>query len=206
MAEELGLITDFDLAVAEQAVRVLRAHDDDLCLSVNLSGQSLESDRFAQALLALTVDDLGSRRRLTLEVTESAALGDIGAADVRIQALRSAGFRVAIDDFGAGAASFDYLRRLSIDAVKIDGRYVTEAATDLRSQKMITHLVSLCRSLKLETVAEMVETEEVAALMLKLGVDQGQGWHFGRPAERPEPLVVEDTARSRRIGLIESWG
>jgi len=206
MAEELALITDFDMAVAEQAVQVLRTNPDDLCLAVNLSGQSLASDRFAQALLNLTVGDLGSRRRLTLEVTESATMGDIGAANVRLQALRAAGFKVAIDDFGAGAASFDYLRRLSIDAVKIDGRYVSEAAGDLRSQKMITHLVSLCRSLKLETVAEMIETDEVASLMLKLGVDQGQGWHFGRPAAKPVPPVVEETARSRRIGMIDSWG
>ena len=86
------------------------------------------------------------------------------------------------------------------------GRFVSEAATDLRSQKMITHLVGLCRSLKLETVAEMIETDEVASLMLKLGVDQGQGWHFGRPAEKPEPPRVEETARSRRVGLIENWG
>lgn len=207
MAEELALITDFDLAVADQAVRVLRTDNrDDLALAVNVSGQSLASDRFAEALLAMTVDELGARRRLTLEVTESATMGDIGAANQRVQALRSAGFKVAIDDFGAGAASFDYLRRLSVDAVKIDGRYVSEAATDLRSQKMITHLVGLCRSLKLETVAEMIETDEVASLMLKLGVDQGQGWHFGRPAEKPEPPRVEETARSRRVGLIENWG
>ncbi|MBX7250158.1 MAG: EAL domain-containing protein [Caulobacteraceae bacterium] len=206
MAEELALITDFDLAVADQAVRELRKHNEELKLAVNVSGQSLAADRFTEMLLNATAADMGARRRLTLEVTESAAMGDIGAANTRIQALRAAGFRVAIDDFGAGAASFDYLRRLSIDAVKIDGRYVTEAATDLRSQKMITHLVSLCRSLKLETVAEMIETDEVAALMLKLGVDQGQGWHFGRPTDRPVPPVVEETARSRRIGMIESWG
>lgn len=207
MAEELALINDFDLAVADQAVRVLRTDPrEDLALAVNVSGQSLAADRFTQALLAMTVDDLGARRRLTLEVTESATMGDIGAANERIQALRSAGFKVAIDDFGAGAASFDYLRRLSVDAVKIDGRYVSEAATDLRSQKMITHLVSLCRSLKLETVAEMIETDEVASLMLKLGVDQGQGWHFGRPSEKPVPPKVEETARSRRVGLIENWG
>jgi EAL domain-containing protein (putative c-di-GMP-specific phosphodiesterase class I) len=206
MAEELALITDFDLAVADQAVRELRRHGEALKLAVNVSGQSLAADRFTEMLIGVPADDPAARRRLTLEITESAAMGDIAAANARLQALRSAGFRVAIDDFGAGAASFDYLRRLSIDAVKIDGRYVTEAATDLRSQKMITHLVSLCRSLKLETVAEMIETEEVASLMLKLGVDQGQGWHFGRPTDRPVAPVIEDTARARRIGMIENLG
>ena len=71
---------------------------------------------------------------------------------------------------------------------------------------MIGHLVGLCRSLKLETVAEMIETDEVAALMLKLGVDQGQGWRFGRPTERPLPLMSDQPRAARRMGATESWG
>lgn len=205
MAEELALITEFDLAVAERALKAMREEGPDLRLAVNVSGQSLESDRFTQALLAMTAADLGARPRLTLEVTESAALGDVGAANTRIQALRAAGFRVAIDDFGAGASSYDYLRSLSVDQVKIDGRYVREAATDARSQKLISHLVGLCRSLKLETVAEMIETEDVAALMRRLGVDCGQGWRFGRPFPSPR-AAGESPAPARRRGAVDSWG
>jgi EAL domain-containing protein (putative c-di-GMP-specific phosphodiesterase class I) len=206
MAEELALIGEFDLVVAERAVKIIREkRRDDLKLAVNVSAQSLSSDRFASSLMAMTADDFGSRPRLMLEVTESAALGDIEEANTRLQALRSAGFKIAIDDFGSGAASFDYLRRLSVDAVKIDGRFVREAVSDVRSQNLITHLVSLCRSLKLETVAEMIETEDVAALMLTLGVDQGQGWQFGRPAAQPGP-PVGDSQVVRRRGSVESWG
>lgn len=209
MAEEMALITDFDLAVADRSVRALRDYRrDELRLAVNVSGRSLSSDRFASGLLALTAADPGMRPRLTLEVTESAAMVDIAAADARLQALRSAGFKVAIDDFGAGAASFDYLRRLSVDAVKIDGRYVQGAAGDPRAQKLIEHLVGLCRSLKLETVAEMVEDEEVAGLMRRLGVDHGQGWHFGRPGARPATAgkALAEPLTARRRGVVESWG
>lgn len=205
MAEEMSLMGEFDLAVARRALGVMaQSPGSALRLAVNVSGQSLACDGFIDALIERTESLPTIRPRLMIEVTESAALQDLGAAEVRLQALRRAGFKVAIDDFGAGAASFDYLRRLSVDCVKIDGAYIRDIAHDAKAQKMVGHLVALCRSLRLTTVAEMVETEEAATVLKELGVDLGQGWLYGRPSAAPEAPAQPPPVRRR--GEVESWG
>lgn len=208
MAEELGLIEEFDLAALEKVVRKIRQPGNGLIkVAVNVSGASLATDAYVNALLHLTAADPGERRRLMIEVTETAALADIDAADRRLRALRRSGVKVCIDDFGAGSATFDYLRGLSVDSVKIDGNFIRDLEADQRVRTVVTHLVELCASLKLTTIAEMVETEAVAELVESMGVDYGQGWHFGRPA--PQPVTAQpDRSRGapRRLGAVSSWG
>ncbi|HWQ86597.1 EAL domain-containing protein [Brevundimonas sp.] len=208
MAEELGLIEEFDLAALEKVVRKIRQPGNGLIkVAVNVSGASLATDAYVNALLHLTAADPGERRRLMIEVTETAALADIDAADRRLRALRRSGVKVCIDDFGAGSATFDYLRGLSVDSVKIDGNFIRDLEADQRVRTVVTHLVELCASLNLTTIAEMVETEAVAELVGSMGVDYGQGWHFGRPT--PQPVTAQpDRSRGapRRLGAVSSWG
>ena len=90
---------------------------------------------------------------------------------------------MCIDDFGAGAASLGYLKQLSVDVVKIDGAYVRDLAGSGRDDAMIRHLVGLCHELNVTTVAEMVETQDVAEILRRAGVDYAQGW----PRRRAEP-------------------
>lgn len=206
MAEELALIEGFDLAVAEKAVKRLRAPGGGLLkIAINVSGASLASDAYVAALLRLTASSAEDRRRLIVEVTETAALADLTAADRRLRALRDAGIKVCIDDFGAGSASFDYLRGLSVDAVKIDGGFVRDIDTDPRARTLIGHLVELCGSLNLLTIAEMIETEEAADALRALGVNHGQGWLFGRAEAEPRTILAAPVARARRQGEIEAW-
>ncbi|HEX8470623.1 MAG TPA: EAL domain-containing protein, partial [Brevundimonas sp.] len=121
MAEELALIEGFDLAVVEKALQRLRKPGSGLLrIAVNVSGASLGSDTYVDSVLRMTSAAPDERRRLIVEVTESAALADIAAANRRLHAFRDAGIKLCIDDFGAGAASFDYLHGLSVDTVKID--------------------------------------------------------------------------------------
>ena len=203
MAEELALVEDFDLVVAEKAVKRLRAGDDRLHIAINVSGASLASDAYVAALLRMTADTPGARRRLMIEVTETAALADLAAADRRLRTLREAGLRVCIDDFGAGSASFDYLRGLSVDAVKIDGALVKDVENNPRTRTLISHLVDLCTALDLDTIAEMIETDTAAGILADLGVRQGQGWLFGKA--EPEPRLPVPGFPARRQGMIESW-
>jgi EAL domain-containing protein (putative c-di-GMP-specific phosphodiesterase class I) len=204
LAEDLALIERLDGLVAEQAVRRLRAAGSErLKLAINVSGASLLNDAYLERLLTATNSGPGLRTRLQLEITESAALNDLDAASRRIRTLRDAGFQVVIDDFGAGAASFDYLRALPVSGVKIDGRYVRGVDRDERAQTIIKHLVGLCSELGHVTVAEMVEREEEAAMVTSLGVDCGQGWAFGRP--EPEPREPARTLRARQVGEREMW-
>ena len=205
MAEELDLIADFDLAVAEKAIaRLRRPGSGTLELAVNVSATSLSTDGYVQALLRMTHADPSLRRRLIVEVTETAALADLAAADRRLAALRQAGTRVCIDDFGAGAASFDWLGSLGVDMVKIDGGFIRRLDSDPRSTTLVGHLAALCASLRVDVVAEMIETEAQATLLQSLGVGYGQGWHFGRATE--EPILRRNESKARRGGAVEAWG
>jgi EAL domain-containing protein (putative c-di-GMP-specific phosphodiesterase class I) len=206
MAEELALIEGFDLAVAEKALGRLRRPGAGLLkFAVNVSGASLADDRYVQALLRMTAANPDERRRLIVEVTESAALADIGAANRRLGALRSAGIKVCIDDFGAGAASYDYLHGLSVDTVKIDGRFVQGLDSDPRGRTMIGHLVEMCGALGVETIAEMIETQAVADILRELGVDHGQGWLFGKAELEPRTTLASSVEPARRRGAVTAW-
>ena len=206
MAEELALIEGFDLAVVEKAIQRLRQPGSGLLkIAVNVSGASLADDAYAHQLLRMTATVPQDRRRLIVEVTESAALADIEAANRRLGALRQAGIQICIDDFGAGAASFDYIHGLSVDGVKIDGKFIRRLETDTRARTLIAHLVEMSASLNLTTIAEFVETQGQADILRDLGVDYGQGWLFGKA--EPEPrTVIAAAAPARRRGTVEAWG
>lgn len=206
MAEELGLIEDFDLAVAEKALTQLRRPGFGLTkAAINVSGASLSDDRYIEGLLRMTAPSPDVRKRLMVEITETAHVADLDGADRRLAALREAGIKVCLDDYGVGAASLTYLRKLSIDILKLDGVFVREIESDPKVQTLAAHLLGLCRDLKIATVAEMVETEGQAAAMKGLGVDFGQGWLFGRPAETPT-VAAPAPVSGRRKGEMTSWG
>jgi EAL domain-containing protein (putative c-di-GMP-specific phosphodiesterase class I) len=207
LAEELGLIEGFDLAVAEKVLRQLRRPGFGLTrVAVNVSGASLGADTYVQGLLQMTAMAPDIRRRLLVEVTETAAVADIEAATRRLKVLRDSGIKVCLDDFGVGAASLDYLHRLPADTVKIDGRFVRDVATDSRSQALIGHLVGLCTELKLDVIAEMIENGDQSEAVRKLGVSYGQGWFFGRPASEPVSAAGWQDLPVRRRGEVAAWG
>jgi EAL domain-containing protein (putative c-di-GMP-specific phosphodiesterase class I) len=119
-----------------------------------------------------------------------------------VRQLREDGHFVCLDDFGAGAASFPYLQALEIDYVKIDGAYVKALQTQGqdRDRAILKGMVWLCKELNIGTVAEMVETEDQARLLLDFGIDYGQGYLFGRPEPNPrlEPLRLDDDPGPQR--------
>ena len=216
MAEELDVIEDLDRAVAQEALKRLKAdRTGRIQLAINVSGRSIVSSGFIRTLLALDPDPK-VRERMILEVTESAAITDLDLAQRHIEALQGAGYHLCLDDFGAGAASFAYLRALKVDIVKIDGSYVRELTAAGRDDAMIRHLVNLCRELKVETVAEMVETHAVEDILRRAGVDYAQGWLYGQPTAEPQsplkpgqtpaPPVKTPIAAARRAGVREQWG
>lgn len=205
MAEALGLIEGFDLAVAEKALAQMRRPGFGLIkVAVNVSGASLATDDYVSGLMRLTAMAPELRQRLLVEVTETSAITDMEGADDRLRALRRAGIRVCLDDFGVGAASYDYLRRLSADTVKIDGTFIGDIATNERSRTLVSHLVETCAALKMTTIAEMIESEEQAKAVMALKVSHGQGWLFGRPTTEPV-VVAGSTAPARRMGDVVGW-
>jgi len=188
-AEDTGLVGELDLAILERAIAFMRAgagSEPSLRFAVNLSGRSLSSPAMAARLLRLIGLAADLRGRLLFELTESAAIADLAAVNAVIQEIRGRGHPVGIDDFGAGAAAFHYLRALKVDHVKIDGSYVREAATNAESLPFLRAITQLCRELKIATVAEHIEDEATANLLRVYNVRYGQGYYFGRPM-RPSP-------------------
>jgi EAL domain-containing protein (putative c-di-GMP-specific phosphodiesterase class I) len=194
-AEKTGIVEDLDFAAFKKAVLFLEraAAPEFPGLSVNLSGRSLASQSFVTQLCQLLDRTEMDRPKLSFEITESSAIMDFELADRAISAIRKHGHMVALDDFGAGAASFPYLRMLEVDAVKIDGAYVRDSLTNKRDAALLKAMIGLCRDLKVITIAEMVETEAHVRYLRQLHVDKGQGWLFGRPV----PLKSLAAGRAR---------
>jgi len=177
MVEAVGLAVALDRAVLRRALGAIA--DSGVSVAVNVSGLSIADPGFA----TLLIESAGSvpPGRLLVELTETAEIDDLATAAARIAQLRAAGAPVCLDDFGAGSASFRYLRDLRVDMVKIDGAYVQAAGRSARGRAFVQSMRELATSTKAETIAEMVETEAEAALMRELGVQYGQGWLFGKP-------------------------
>lgn len=206
MAEELDLIEPLDIAIVEQTVERLNK-EPGLRLAANISGRTIVSPAFVEAVRGMLATKPGVGGRLLLEITESAAIDDLALADRHLAVLRKEGCVICLDDFGAGAASLAYLQQLTLDIVKIDGRYIRDLQHGGRESTFIRHLVSMCGELGVKTLAEMVENTQAEEAVRRAGVDFAQGWLYGAAAEQPEfraPGQVRPSARRR--GSVDSWG
>lgn len=188
MAEEVGIIHDFDLAVAKktiEAVKVFAKKEAMLPVAVNVSGKSIENAYFVTALHKLLDDNPAMRGLLMFEITESAKIESLDLVNDVVHGLRTKDFKVCLDDFGAGAASFDYLNSLDVDIVKFDGPVVRRACHSPKGRDLLASMAKMCSKLGVETVAEMVEDEGMGKQLFKLGIDHGQGWYYGKPTANP---------------------
>ncbi|MEL3890736.1 EAL domain-containing protein [Ferrovibrio sp. MS7] len=205
LAEGVHMIGEFDLAVVQRVIDQLqtaRKTGQRPEVAVNLSGHSLESTVFMAALRELLAPDPDLRKQLIFEITESTQITDLVHAGNAVRQLRQDGHSVCLDDFGAGAASFPYLQALEVDFVKIDGAYVKalQSREKERDRAILRGMVWLCKELKIGTVAEMIETEDQARLLLDFGIDYGQGWLFGRPEPDTSSWLHRDAIQAAAPG------
>lgn len=199
-SEDMGLVAELDLAVCRRAIESLDQNPG-VSLAINLSGRSVQSDSFRAALAELVKPLANLRHRLLFELTESSAVDDLEEASAFLRWLRRLGHAVCLDDFGAGAAAYSYLRRFDVDFVKIDGPFLNAALEHPRERALIRSICVLCKEIGSQVIGEMIEDEAAASLAASLGIDYGQGWLFGKPIEKfPKPVSV-----LRRNGEIESW-
>ena len=161
-------------------------------LSVNLSGQSVGDrsfHRWALELLARAGPRLCGA--LCLEITETAAVTNIADAAVFIDQVRAHGVKVALDDFGAGAASFGYLKTLRVDTLKIDGQFVRDLVDDPLDEVAVRCFADVAKVMNLTTVAEFVDKPAVLARLHAMGVDFAQGYLLHEPAPIGELIEPE---------------
>lgn len=187
--EAVGLSEQLDWAVLETALEALQATREP-SVAVNMSGLSIQNPAHRKTLLA-RLTDLHNQSgklapsRLLIELTETAEIADLSAAASTMEQLRSIGIPVCLDDFGAGAAAFRYLRAFGVDYVKLDGDYVRSACKTSRDRALVGSMVEIATACGAQVIAEMIETEEQMKLMQSLGVTHGQGWLFGKPGRLP---------------------
>ena len=180
-AEEAGLIPEFDLAMATKVVLLLANIPDRYQAAINISGYSVGDAKYVRGLQALLAENQWAADRVIFEITESARMTDLETANEFIQVLRKDGYEVCLDDFGAGAASFQYLATLDVDVVKFDGSVIQDAQKVTKGRAFLKALTRFCRELGVDTIGEMVDTPEGLAFVRECGVQYVQGFLFGEP-------------------------
>jgi diguanylate cyclase (GGDEF)-like protein len=189
LAEEIGVIGELGRWVLAEACRQLaewRAMAPDLVLNVNLSAQQLRDDGLpADVEAALRINGLPGSA-LTLEITESMLLSGDEDAAARLARLKALGLSIAVDDFGTGYSSLSYLQQFPVDALKIDKSFVDSVASTPQDGALARTIVELGRGMRLETIAEGIESLEQLERLRQLDCRLGQGYHFSRPLEGPD--------------------
>jgi diguanylate cyclase (GGDEF)-like protein len=188
-AERFGLIGGIDRWVTQQAVRLIAAHKKEgreLTLEVNISGMTMSDSRFPDLVKRELTSSGIDPASLVFEVTETAAVADIEQARSFALSLARLGCRFALDDFGAGYASFYYLKHMPISYLKIDGEFVRDLPASHADQLIVRALVEVCGGLGIKTIAEFVGDQRTMDMVRDLGVDFAQGYHLGKPTSVSE--------------------
>jgi diguanylate cyclase (GGDEF)-like protein/PAS domain S-box-containing protein len=191
-AERFHLASRIDRWVLQAALSWLRAVPDPASmhlLCVNLSGQSIGDRAFHRYAIDLLSSSKSSiRERICLEITETAAVMNMADAALFVQHVRALGVQVALDDFGAGASSFGYLKSLTVDYLKIDGQFIRHLLDDALDQAAVRCFVEVARVMGLRTVAEFVDQPRILAKVREMGIDYAQGFLVHRPVPIDELL------------------
>jgi diguanylate cyclase (GGDEF)-like protein len=181
IAERTDLIFDISRFVLRGALRQAAIWPDRISVKVNLSVRDLMSNAQTQTLLAELRQTNIAPSRVTFEVTETIFAKSLDVVRANVGALRSAGCRIAIDDFGVGYSNLNYIHALAPDVIKIDRCFVEAAATNEASRRIIRTIIELARNVGAESVAEGVETLAQALLLAEFGCDELQGYYFSKP-------------------------
>jgi diguanylate cyclase len=194
-AERFHLASRIDRWVLQTSLDCLKALPNPFpirLLSVNLSGQSIGDRAFHRyAIDLLASAGVSIRERMCLEITETAAVMNMADAAEFIQNVRALGVKVALDDFGAGASSFGYLKSLSVDYLKIDGQFIRHLLNDRLDQAAVRCFVEVARVVGLQTVAEFVDQPSILAKVRDMGIDYAQGFLVHRPVPLRELLALQ---------------
>ncbi len=189
IGERFDLIQEIDRWVLAQAIALLaraKRAGQPIHLEVNLSAKSVTDPRLshyvAEQLDAAGIDGSG----LCVEVTETAAIVNVDVAKQFAHTLGELGCEFALDDFGAGFASFYYLKHMAFDYVKIDGEFIRHLPTSRINQLVVQSVVDIARGLGKRTIAEFVGDEETLSLLRRYGVDYAQGFHVAKPQSLDE--------------------
>ena len=182
--EAAGRIRELTLFVLERALADLatwHSGGNDLGIAVNISTPLLDDLQFADDVAAIITASGVNPARLTLEITESAALANPERAVAAMERLVALGLRLSIDDYGTGQSTLSYLKRLPASEIKIDKSFITDLVDTRNDQILVRSTIDLAHELGFKVVAEGIEDAACMALLATMGCDTAQGWHIGKP-------------------------
>ena len=203
-AEKYNIISGIDRWVIKNSMTWLAATEksggDPVTISINLSGQTIGSPDMLKFIIDQMEATGAPTEQIIFEVTETAAIANITSATSFMLTLRGCGFRFSLDDFGSGLSSFTYLKKLPVDFLKIDGAFVRDILSDPVDYAMVKSINELGQLLGKETIAEFVETTELADELERMGVNYVQGYAFAKP----RPLNNHTQSQAPRLVLVSS--
>ncbi len=199
-AEKYNLAANIDRWVITSTMEWIAGHTSKenrpLTVSVNISGQTVSSAEMLRFIMDKTEETGVSAEHIVFEITETTAIANIAAATSFMLTLRGCGFRFSLDDFGSGLSSFAYLKKLPVDYLKIDGAFVRDLLSDPVDYAMVRSINELGQLLGKETIAQSVETLDIADELRSIGVDYVQGHAYAKA----QPLhMFTHTARPRLV-------
>jgi diguanylate cyclase (GGDEF)-like protein len=196
VAERYDLMRTIDRWVVERAFsdyrRLAKARGTQRPaeFSINLSGHTLSSPDFPEYVREMFSRYDVAPAAVCFEITETAAIANVERARSLIEGLRATGVRFWLDDFGSGLSSFNYLKHFPVDGLKIDGLFVKGVGRSYLDYALVEAIQRIATTMGLSTIAEYVESEEIARKLLQIGVPWGQGFHLGPP--RPLEAIFEE--------------
>ncbi len=205
IAEETGLINSIDHYVIKHSMKKLVTLQDKgstAKLAINLSGAVVDNKLLLPLLRRTIAEYKINPGSLIFEITETAAVSNFQQAKLLMTEIRKLGCEFSLDDFGVGFSSFNYLRQLPVDIIKIDGIFIRDLDKNADDQLFVKALVDVAKGLGKKTIAEYVENKDILAILDKFGVDYAQGYYIGRPDSQmregidwvPDAQYIQDRA------------
>jgi len=209
IAEESELIVEIGAFVLSQACKEIKLlekmplPDSFQQISINISAKQLAKNDFADTVIRTIEQSNITASRLKLEITESIMMGDLGQSITHLEKLYRYGVECAIDDFGTGYSSLAYLKRFPASLLKIDRAFICDIDKDPSNHAIAKMIIELARSLKMEVIAEGVETQQELDCLIKLGCYQYQGYYFSRPLTFNKLVERIDTSLAKLPLLVK---
>jgi len=186
-AERYDLISKIDLWVVQQTLNYLKTNEADHDVyAMNLSGKTLNDQQCLNEIVTEIKKSNVRPNILCFEITETAAIRDLSNAGSFLDLLQDMGCLVALDDFGTGLSSFNYLKQLPVDYLKIDGSFIRDLKPESQDYAFVKAIHAVSQAMGIQTIAEWVETPMVLTYLKDLHIDFAQGYHIARP----EPLII----------------
>lgn len=181
-AESMGIVHKMDYQLIEKAFIQIKEQDYQGMLFINLSPKALIVGEFVGRVHRLAMESGIEPSRIVFEITERETVSNLSLLEKFVLDIKLQGFSFAIDDFGSGYSSFQYIKRFPVDYIKIEGEFIRNMLQDEVYLAFIKSIVTLAKELKIRTIAEYVEDGEILEAVGHLGIDYAQGYHISRPS------------------------